>query len=140
MYGSPFTSFEEVDIMTIAQAQHQAESEADYISLTREEDNIMATPKKLTKKPATAAAAPAAKKATTKAATESKRGPRATPEGYIGLNDLAKEFKTTAGALRRKLRNSEIEKPEGHGWNFKDGSKELAAVRKLLSAKEAKAE
>lgn len=84
------------------------------------------------KKPAakkTAPAKPAAKKKTDTAP----RG-RSVPEGYTGLDTLAKELKTEPGALRRKLRRSDLEKPESGVWAWKDGSRDLANVRKLLSA------
>lgn len=84
-------------------------------------------------KPAAAAKAPTAAKPAAKA--PAKKEGRTTPEGYVGLNDLAAEFKTTTAVLRRKLRNSDLEKPEGHSWQFKEGSKDLAAVRKLLTPK-----
>lgn len=149
MFMDPFTSFEEVDMMILAQqAQSRAETEADDLSLTRGDHLIMAsaTPaKKVLKKkdPATPAAAAkpvAANKAPAPkpAKAAAKKEGRATPEGYVGLNELAKEFDTSTAVIRRKLRNSDLEKPEGHSWQFKDGSKDLAAVRKLLTVKPAK--
>lgn len=153
MFMDPFTSFEEVDMMVLAQqAQSRAENEADDLSLTRGDYLIMAnaTPaKKVLKKKdpeSSAAAKPAttpksaAKPASAAAAKPAaKKEGRATPEGYVGLNELATEFKTSTAVIRRKLRNSDLEKPEGHSWQFKDGSKDLAAVRKLLTVKEAAA-
>lgn len=62
-------------------------------------------------------------------------GPRATPEGYTGINELATELDISPTVARRKLRTAEgVTKPEGqHGWYWKTGSKDLAAVRKLLT-------
>lgn len=65
-------------------------------------------------------------------------GPRATPEGHVGINDLAAELGVSPTVARRKLRTAEgIAKPEGqHGWYWKSGSKDLSAVRKLLTKAE----
>ena len=135
MFNLPFTSTDDLDTMTLfQQAQHRAEEETDTFTLTKLEGFTMATPEKktLSKKPAaTAAAKPAA-------TAKKGFGPRQIPDGHIGLEALAKEFKTTTAILRRKLRGSEISKPEA-GWVFKDGSKELAAVRKFLTPAEKKA-
>ena len=142
MYTGSFTNRFNSDRMDSFQIQYLAE---EYFDNHTSEDNIMATLKKEpTKAPAPAAKAPAsstkpeAKKEPKKAAGP-KGGPRAVPEGYVGLEALATEFDTTTVAIRRKLRNSEIAKPEGSGWVFKDNSKDLAAVRKLLAAPEPKA-
>lgn len=101
------------------------------------------------KSAAAAAAAPAPAAPETKAKKKTKAaapapaaepekkagGPRAVPEGHVGLNELAAELGTTPAAMRRKLRGMEgFSKPEGqHGWHFKNGSKELAAVRKAFA-------
>lgn len=71
-------------------------------------------------------------------ATKTAGVPRGTPEGHVGLNELATELETTPAVLRRRLRGLEgVSKPEGqHGWYWKDGSKELASVRKSLSKAE----
>lgn len=140
MYSDPFTNHEDLDMMTILDAQHRAEEETDNFTLTKMEDSTMAAPKKIVKKPETK---PAEKKTPVKAETKpeaSKKkpgaapGPRTVPEGHIGLAGLSVEFKTTPAVIRRKLREAEIEKPE-NGWVFKDGSKLLGDVRKLLTAK-----
>ena len=121
------------------EAQFRAE---EYDTYHTSEDNIMATLKKEPTKTTTPVKAPAsstkpeAKKELK--AIAGPKGPRAVPDGFVGLEALATEFKTTTVAIRRKLRNSEIAKPEGSGWVFKDGSKDLAAVRKLLAAPEPK--
>lgn len=92
-----------------------------------------AAPKTKTK---AVAAAPAKK---TKAPAEGKEkgvfGPRVVPEGYTGLNTLAEELGLKPAAARRKLRGIEgLTKPEGqHGWYWKDGSKDLASIRKALT-------
>jgi hypothetical protein len=98
--------------------------------------------KKATKKVSKKADAPAKVKEpkvkAPKAAKEKKEAtlsPRAIPEGYIGLQALAAEFEMDPAALRRKLRSTEgIEKPEGSfGWRWKEGSRELNNLRKLLT-------
>jgi len=138
MFNRPFTNFEDSDRMDSFQIQSLAE---EYFDNHTSEDNIMATLKKEPTKTTAPVKAPAS---ASKPKAESKepkaKGPRAIPEGYIGLETLAAEFKTTAVAIRRKLRNSDITRPEGSGWSFKDGSKDLAAVRKLLAAPEPKKE
>ena len=141
MFMDPFTSNEDPDSMTILDAQYRAEEETDNFTLTKMEDSTMATPaKKIVKKGAASAAKPAAAKPAAPAAkpAAAKRGaapgPRAVPEGHIGLAQLATEFNTSTAAIRRKLRDSDLTKPEG-GWSFKDGGKDLAAVRKLLTPK-----
>jgi len=62
-------------------------------------------------------------------------GPRQVPEGFVGLDALAKEFDLKPSVVRRKLRTAEgVTKPEGqHGWYWKDGSRELASIRKVLA-------
>jgi hypothetical protein len=143
MFMDPFTSNEDPDSMTILDAQYRAEEETDNFTLTKMEDSTMATTaKKIVKKGAASAAKPAAAKpaapSAEKKAPAAKRGaapgPRAVPEGHIGLAQLATEFNTSTAAIRRKLRDSDLTKPEG-GWSFKDGGKDLAAVRKLLTPK-----
>lgn len=86
-------------------------------------------------KPAEAKAAtkPAAKKADAKA-----NGPRglSIPEGFVGLEKIAKDLKTDPAALRRKLRAAEgIEKPTIGVWAWKEGSKDLDKVIKFLTPK-----
>lgn len=135
----PFTSYDDVDSMTILQAQRRAEEETDDLTYLRMENDMAA--KKLTKAPAEKKPfkAPTKKAATAKPAAAEKKAskagakPRITPEGFVGLKELSAEFKTTPMVIRRKLRNSDLTKPEDGGWVFKDGSKDLAAVRKLLT-------
>ena len=63
------------------------------------------------------------------------KAPRAAAEGFIGVNELAAELGTTSAVIRRKLRGVEgLVKPEGHSWSWKEGSKELTALRKKLAA------
>lgn len=86
-------------------------------------------------KPAKAAKAEKPAKAPAEKAAGAKRGPRTAPEGYVGIAQLAEELGIGASALRRKLRaNESIAKGEGFTWAWKDGSKELAAVKKALAA------
>lgn len=101
-----------------------------YKSQFNFESDDMSDEKKVVKKTPAKKSAPA-KKAETKS-------PRATPEGHIGLSELAAELDLKPAALRRRLRETEsIAKPEGqHGWFWKEGSKDLAAVRKALAKAE----
>jgi DeoR/GlpR family transcriptional regulator of sugar metabolism len=63
------------------------------------------------------------------------RAPRAAPEGFVGINELATELGISPATLRRKLRGVEgLVKPEGSfGWSWKEGSKELTSLRKKLT-------
>ena len=145
MHRNPFTDDDDCGNMDLLQAQHQAEEIFDYST----NEDIMATLKKETKAtpaksapakaPAPAAKATPAKTPAVKTAPAKVKGPRAVPDGFIGLVALATEFKTTPAAIRRKLRGSDLTRPEGSGWSFKEGSKDLTAVRKLLTAPEPKA-
>lgn len=90
-----------------------------------------------TKKVTTDAPKKTAKKAKAADAPKGVFGPRATPEGHTGITALAEELGTTPAILRRRLRASEIQKPEGQtGWYWKDGSRELANVKKALAKAE----
>lgn len=95
-----------------------------------------AAPKTKTK---AVAAAPDKKTKVSKPVAEGKEkgvfGPRVVPEGFTGLNTLAEELGIKPAAARRKLRGIEgLTKPDGqHGWYWKDGSKDLAAIRKALT-------
>lgn len=64
-------------------------------------------------------------------------GPRVVPEGFVGLEALATELGIKPAVIRRKLRTMEgVTKPEGqHGWYWKDGSRDLANIRKALTPK-----
>jgi hypothetical protein len=53
-------------------------------------------------------------------------------EGYVTVEDLAEEAEIGAQAARVKLRDAELEKPEGGRWRWKDGSKGLKEARKVL--------
>ncbi len=108
--------------------------ENDMTAVKKTKDTTAKTPatekKVKTVAPATKAAAPA-----TDAKAKGVFGPREVPEGFTGLNTVAEQVGITPAAARRKLRGqTEIVKPEGqHGWYWKDGSKELAKVTKLLT-------
>jgi len=79
-----------------------------------------------------AAVKAAVKEAAVKAATPKKaRGSRIIPEGHVGITDLAKELKLKGTVVRRKLRDSGLEKP-ADGWVFKVGSKLLADAKKSI--------
>jgi hypothetical protein len=53
-------------------------------------------------------------------------------DGYISIGDLAEEAEINAQSARVKLREAELDKPEGGRWRWKDGSKALKAARKAL--------
>lgn len=53
-------------------------------------------------------------------------------DGFVTLQDLAEEAEIEPQSARVKLRESDLEKPEGGRWRWKDGSKDLKAVRKVL--------
>lgn len=58
--------------------------------------------------------------------------PAESEEGKVTLATLAAEAEITPAGARRKLRNAEgIERGEGR-WVWEEGSKALAAVRKVL--------
>lgn len=99
----------------------------------------MALVKKSTEKQTPADKPAKVTKAPKVAADKPKRvfGPRVVPEGFVGLAALAAEFDLKPAVIRRRLRTAEgLTKPEGqHGWYWKDGSKDLAAVRKALTVK-----
>lgn len=118
----------------------------DFLSSTELLENDMTAVKKATaadkaapKTKTKAAAAPAKETKVSKPVAEGKEkgvfGPRVVPEGFTGLNTLAEELGIKPAAARRKLRGIEgLTKPEGqHGWYWKDGSKDLAAIRKALT-------
>ncbi len=72
------------------------------------------------KKKAAAKKKPAAKKAAAK------------DDNVVTLADLADEAGISGQAARQKLRNAEIERPEGKRWGWTSKSKELTKVRKAL--------
>lgn len=129
------------DIMDFAQALDCAILNDDFSTpLTKE--SKMATKKSTAQQPAAQAPAPAPVKKGKQAAApapapETEKGvfgPRAVPDGHIGLAALAEELGMSPAAARRKLRASETSfKAEGqHGYYWKEGSKDLANVRKYL--------
>lgn len=56
-------------------------------------------------------------------------------EGYVTIGDLAEEAELEPQTARVKLREAELEKPEGGRWRWKEGSKALKAARKALDLK-----
>jgi len=53
-------------------------------------------------------------------------------EGFVTLQDLASEAEIEPQSARVKLRDSDLEKPEGGRWRWKEGSKALKDARKAL--------
>lgn len=100
-------------------------------------ENDMALVKKATDKPVADKPTKVAKPTSDK--PKGVFGPRVVPEGYVGLEALATELGIKPAVIRRKLRTMEgITKPEGqHGWYWKDGSRDLANIRKALTPKAA---
>jgi len=122
------------DIMDLSEALSKAEDfsfhQPEYIDMAATK-KAPATPKAATPK---AAKTPAVKK---ESASKGVFGPRAIPDGFVGLSALATEFNLSPAVARRKLR-ALGGKPDGqHGWYWKEGSKELAAVRKALGTTKA---
>lgn len=128
---NPFTIDDDEDRMDLSRALLRVQDELDQLHL----ENDMTAIKKHAK---ASDETPKTQKAASKIKAEApERHPRATPEGSVGLTELAAEMGIKPAALRRKLRGLEnIFKPEGqHGWYWKDGSRDLASVRKALAAK-----
>lgn len=126
---NPFTIDNDEDKMDLSRALLRVQDELDQLHL---ENDMTAIKKRATKAPK------AQKEAAPKAQKEAaERHPRATPEGFVGLTELAAEMGIKPAALRRKLRGLEnIVKPEGqHGWYWKNDSRDLASVRRALAAK-----
>lgn len=127
------TDDENDDIMDSSEVLNNLTDDEDLTPATPGDSDMTATKK--TKTSAAEAKAPAKKAATKKALPEG-FGPRAVPEGNTGLAALCEKLGLKPVVARRKLRSAEIGKPEGqHGWYWKDGSKDLAKIEKVLSAK-----
>ena len=62
----------------------------------------------------------------------SKKVSKKSEDGGVTLATLAAEEKITGQKARQKLRAAGIERAEGSRWSWKDGSKDLKAVRKAL--------
>lgn len=75
---------------------------------------------------------PARKKAAPK--TQPKKAAK-TDDNVVSLKALAEELGISPAAARRKLRSAEIER-DGR-WAWKDGSRDLTKVRKVLEAEAA---
>lgn len=74
--------------------------------------------------------APKAKKAKGKASKKAAKSD--DDEGFVTIGDLAEEAGINAQSARVKLREAEVDKPEGGRWRWKDGSKSLKAARKAI--------
>lgn len=127
------------DIMDVSEALDHLQDD-DFIPLNQTEHDMTATKKtKPAAKPA-AEAKPAKKAAAKK--TEGKKGtfgPRTLPEGYVGIDKLAKDSKLKPAVLRRKLRSLDGVEKGDHGWAWKEGSKDYDKVLKAVTAKPEKA-
>lgn len=53
-------------------------------------------------------------------------------DGKVSIEDLAEEAGINAQSARVKLREAEMEKPDGGRWRWPDGSKGLKQARKAL--------
>ena len=144
MYN-PFTIDDDQDRMDFNLAIGLVHEE--LLNTTYEMENEMTAPakKSLTKKAApeaevkptkAAKAAPAKTKAPAAKAAPAEKATRTReiPEGMVSLAALADELGILPGALRRKLRGADLTKPEGSGWMWKEGSKDLDKVRKMLTS------
>ena len=139
-----FTDEDDGDNMTLSDALNNAKVEFDDNLENIMNETTVVTPAVAKTKPPVKKAEPkkapvkkaavkaAVKEAAVKAATPKKaRGSRIIPEGHVGITDLAKELKLKGTVVRRKLRDSGLEKP-ADGWVFKVGSKLLADAKKSI--------
>lgn len=55
------------------------------------------------------------------------------PDGHVGIEQIAEEFGLTPRAVRNKLRSSDVPKPDGFRYAWKEGSKELKAAKALFA-------
>lgn len=153
-FYDPFETDEIGDRMDFKKALTRVNNEVDTLNFDMENnmsDTKPAVKKTVTKKedaPAvkkTVTKAPEAKAEPTKKAEPAKKEAKATgprglsiPEGFTGLDTIAKTVGSTPTVLRRKLRGLEgVEKPASGVWAWKNESKELARIVKLLSPKAA---
>ena len=103
----------------------------EHTTTTTPKEKKMATKKKASKKKS-------AKKVSKKKGGKkvkkaaAKKTSAAKTEGGVTLADLAAEAKITGQKARQKLRAAGIERAEGSRWSWKEGSKDLKAVRKAL--------
>lgn len=108
-----FTGDDEFDMMGFAEALSLVSE-----TYPTEMENEMAAQKK------SVAAKPVAPKSTP-------AKPAGDSAPMVTLEDLAKEAGKKTQVFRQKLRGSDLPKP-GARWEWKPGSKELTAARKLL--------
>ena len=86
-----------------------------------------------TKKKGKASKKKSSKKVSKKSSKKvSKKVSKKAEDGGVTLADLAAEAKITGQKARQKLRAAGIERAEGSRWSWKEGSKDLKAVRKAL--------
>lgn len=55
-------------------------------------------------------------------------------EDRVTLAQVCEEVGIAPATARRKLREAEVQRPEGQGWGWKPGSRDLEKVKKVLSA------
>lgn len=67
-----------------------------------------------------------------KPAKSAKKAAKPSDDGFVSLQDLASEAEIEPQSARVKLRDSDLEKPEGGRWRWKEGSKALKEARKVL--------
>lgn len=76
---------------------------------------------------------PKGKKGKSKSKDKGKKKAKSkSDDGTVSIQDLADEAGINAQSARVKLREAELDKPEGGRWVWKDGSKDLKAARKAL--------
>jgi len=66
------------------------------------------------------------------AAKSAKKPAKSDDNGFVTLQSLAEEAEIEPQSARVKLRDSDLEKPEGGRWRWKEGSKALKDARKVL--------
>ena len=57
--------------------------------------------------------------------------PKKSIEGHVTLKDICDELDVEGRIARRKLRTSDIEKPEG-SWSWPEGHEDIERVKELL--------
>lgn len=77
--------------------------------------------------------APAKSKKSKKSKDKAKKAAKSDDdEGFVTIGELAEEAEIEPQSARVKLREAELERPEGGRWRWKEGSKALKAARKAV--------